>query len=81
MKNYKAFRPLFAVLAMTAAVAGCASAYHSYSGCCINCKYCTPPPLPYTQYPNCVCHSSVAERYLITEPPTEVNADDIRNGD
>ena len=43
---------------------GCASAYHSYSGCRVPCKYCVPAPLPYAQYDERVCHSDAAEPYL-----------------
>ncbi len=49
---------------------GCASAYHDYSECRVNCRYCAPPPLPYTHYDECVCHSCVASRHLsATVPP------------
>ncbi|HAH47845.1 hypothetical protein [Gimesia sp.] len=43
---------------------GCASTYHSYSGCQVDCQYCDPPPLSYTCYENCVCHSSQVSGYL-----------------
>ena len=43
---------------------GCARAYHDYSDCYIDCKYCAPPPLPYLHYKDCVCHSCAASRYL-----------------
>ena len=43
---------------------GCAPAYHSYSDCYVNCKYCPPPPLAYRHYDDCVCHSCAAEPYL-----------------
>jgi hypothetical protein len=55
--------PLVAVL-----IAGCAPAYHSYSGCNVNCKYCAPPPLPYTHSVGCVCHSCAASEYLSAQP-------------
>jgi len=45
-------------------VLGCAPAYHSYSGCYVDCQYCPPPPLPYTHYDECVCHSCAAQPYL-----------------
>jgi len=48
---------------------GCAPAYFDYSGCQINCRYCPPPPLPYTCYPDCVCHSCAASKYLSVSPP------------
>ncbi|QDU74544.1 hypothetical protein Pan97_15530 [Bremerella volcania] len=53
-------------LALTLAV-GCAPAYHSYSGCRVDCKYCAPPPLPYTHYEGCVCHSSAVSQYLTVD--------------
>lgn len=81
MKNCKAIRWLFGLMTMISAGAGCAPAYHCYSGCCVNCKYCTPPPLPYTEYKGCVCHSCVAERYLKSEQPKEVNTEEPRDGD
>jgi hypothetical protein len=43
---------------------GCAPAYHSYSGCYVNCHYCPPPPVAYTCYEASVCHSCVAQPYL-----------------
>ncbi|MEO8499108.1 MAG: hypothetical protein ABI614_28925 [Planctomycetota bacterium] len=47
-------------LLVMAAAAGCAPANHSYGGCDVNCRYCPPPPLPYTHYESCVCHSCAA---------------------
>lgn len=47
-------------------VGGCAPAYHSYSGCRVNCKYCPLCPLPYCQYKECVCHSCAASKYMVT---------------
>ena len=52
-----------AVVAATA-VAGCAPAYHAYQGHEIDCWYCAPPPLPWPEYPPCVCHSEQAQEYL-----------------
>jgi hypothetical protein len=46
----------FAVV--TALSAGCAADYHAYSGGCVPCVYCPPPPLPYTTY--CACPSSIS---------------------
>jgi hypothetical protein len=43
---------------------GCAPAYHSYAGCTIDCQYCVPPPLAYTHYAGCVCHSCAASKHL-----------------
>ena len=45
-------------------VLGCAPAYHSYSGCYVDCHYCPPPPLPHSHYDECVCHSCAAQPYL-----------------
>lgn len=59
-------------------VAGCAPAYHSYSGCRVNCRYCIPPPLPQVSYPSCVCHSCAAEPYLSASLSPEM---DERAGD
>jgi len=47
---------------------GCAPAYHEYSSCCINCRYCALPPLPYTHYKGCVCHSCAASKHLAIQP-------------
>ena len=57
------FAKLLGLLSVTGVV-GCASAYHSYSGCQVNCRYCPLPPLPYVSYPPCVCHSSAAMQHL-----------------
>lgn len=54
---------LIATVIAIAAV-GCAPAYHCYSGCYVDCKYCPPPPLPYAHYNECVCHSCAAQPYL-----------------
>ena len=43
---------------------GCAPAYHSYSGCHIDCTCCPPPPLPYVHYEGCQCHSCPVQVYL-----------------
>ena len=55
-------------LAMMTLSLGCSPAYHSYSGCYVDCKYCAPPALPYTHYEGCVCHSCAASKYLSLEP-------------
>ena len=52
------------VISVLAGPIGCAPAYHRYSGCQVDCRYCAPPPLPYLHYPNCVCHSCAVEPYL-----------------
>jgi len=46
------------------ATSGCAPAYHDYSGCSIDCRYCPLPPLPYKHYKECVCHSCAASQHL-----------------
>ena len=56
-------------------LSGCASTYHSYSGCDVDCQYCEPPPLPYTSYDNCVCHSSQVSSYLERLPHQPEAAD------
>ena len=50
---------------------GCASAYHHYPGCDVNCRYCPASPLPYTTYPDCVCHSCAAQPYLQAHSPAD----------
>ena len=50
------------------AASGCAPAYYDYLGCYIDCKYCPLPPLPYTQYNDCVCRSCAASRHLAIQP-------------
>lgn len=69
MINVKTLITCLAALLMTLA-AGCAPAYHSYSGCYVDCKYCAPPPLPYVHYDDCVCHSCAASKY----PPMQGQA-------
>ena len=69
-----------APLAMGLAV-GCASAYHSYSGCYVDCQYCAPPPLPYTHYEGCVCHSCAASKYLSLQPPLVDEASETEIGE
>jgi len=69
MRTARKFMTRLGVLTLTLAM-GCASAYHCYSGCRVNCRYCPPPPLPYTGYPGCVCHSCAASRYLSWTPRT-----------
>jgi len=49
-------------------VGGCAPAYHSYSECRVNCRYCPPRPLAYPHYCDCQCHSCQAQPYLATRP-------------
>lgn len=63
MKNAVRRIQLLALLVLPLAT-GCASAYHSYSGCQIPCQYYAPPPLPYPYFGQCVCHSHVASKYL-----------------
>jgi len=47
---------------------GCASAYHSYSDCSVDCKYCVPAPLPHANYQDGVCHSDTISPYLPLQP-------------
>jgi len=60
---------LATTLLATALLTGCAPAYHSYSGCCIDCHYCPALPLPYAQYNECVCHPCAAQPYLHADGP------------
>jgi len=70
--NAKTWLALVALL--PAGVAGCASAYHSYEGCCVDCQYCVPPPLPYVHYEGCPCHCCAAAAYLSPQPPPQGQA-------
>jgi hypothetical protein len=63
----------FALVAFTS-TSGCAPAYHHYSECHVNCRYCAPPALPYMHYDGCVCHSCAASKYLEEVPAMEVDA-------
>ncbi len=55
---------------------GCSSAYHQYSDCYIDCRYCPLPPLPYVHYNDCVCRSCAAAQHLATQPkPVESDSD------
>lgn len=74
MTNAKAFVRLLGPLAIMLA-SGCAPQYHCYSGCNISCKFCAPPPLPYTHYEGCVCHSCAVSTYLSIQPLR--GADDV----
>ena len=65
MKNSKSQRRLL-LAAILLLVIGCAPAYHSYSGCRVNCRYCTPCPLEYSHYCDGQCHSRVASKHLTT---------------
>jgi len=52
------------LLAIIFMATGCASAYRCYEGCGINCQYCPPSALPFTQYTGCKCHSRPALQHL-----------------
>lgn len=52
------------VLICGTALLGCAPGYRCYRGCHVDCRYCPPPPLPYSLYGECVCHSRPARPYL-----------------
>ncbi len=59
---------LLTLLGLLAITLGCASAYHRYADCGgVDCRYCVPPPLPHTQYPEGVCHSAAAEGLVGTQ--------------
>ena len=53
--------------------AGCAPAYHDYTGCTVDCRYCPPPPLPYVHYDDCGCHSCAAMKYVGHVPSHSAN--------
>lgn len=55
---------LVLVLIFCTAVPGCAPGYRCYRGCHVDCRYCPPPPLPYSSYNEHVCHSCPARHYL-----------------
>ncbi len=74
-KRLAALAPLLMTLA-----AGCAPAYRCYSDCRVPCKYCASPPLPYTQYDGCVCHSCVSAKYLNAPSSTDHAIDDTDQG-
>ena len=69
MTRVQTLSSLVTALLVTLA-AGCAPAYRCYSGCCVNCRYCPPPPLAYAHYDGCVCHSCAASRIVTTPSPT-----------
>lgn len=47
---------------------GCARACHDSQHYCVDCRYCPPPPLPYTYYNECACHSCAASKHLTIQP-------------
>ena len=55
---------IVAITVLTPGIFGCAYDYHQYDDCQVNCRYCPPPPLPFPHYPECVCHSHLADEYL-----------------
>jgi hypothetical protein len=72
----------YLALLLTTLVAGCATAYHCYSGCRIDCRYCPPPPLPYSDYAGCACHSRAVSRYLtVPAQSIQLQTDDEIDGD
>lgn len=75
MKNASSWARLTGLLLITLTM-GCASAYHDYSDCRVNCRYCAPPPLPYSHYDECVCHSNAASQYLTASLPAVVGGVD-----
>jgi hypothetical protein len=72
---------LVLVLGLCLPAAGCAPAYHHYADCCVNCRYCPPPPLPYVHYPGCVCHSCAASQHLAIVTQADEAAADGREYD
>ncbi len=78
MINAKTLIRCLAPLLMTLA-AGCAPAYHSYSGCYVDCKY-APPPLPYVNDHGCVCALSRVDAsvFLTTFVPSATHS--VRSG-
>jgi hypothetical protein len=75
-KGMKWFSTLGVIL-----MTGCASTYHDYSGSQVDCQYCDPPPLPYTCYDNCVCHSRQVSGYLESLPHQYEAAESKDNND
>lgn len=72
------FKAIVSIAVLT--TAGCAPAYHTYSGCQVDCRYCAPPALPYTKYPDCDCHSRAAEEVVAATARTagEETDDEVR---
>jgi len=58
-------RKIFSLLGLLLMVSsiGCASAYHTYSGCNIRYQYCAPSPLPHASYPGDHCPTPAAGLY------------------
>jgi len=63
------FRFVFVCAVALLLFGGCAPAYHDYSGCYVDCRYCPLSPLPYAHYKDCVCRSRAASQHLATQPP------------
>ena len=63
MTNAKKLACLLGLMALPLSL-GCASAYHDYCECNVDCHYCIHPPLPYVHYEGCVCHSCAASNVL-----------------
>jgi hypothetical protein len=68
---------LYVGLMLSVLSLGCASAYHCYSDCHVNCTYCAPPPLAYMQYSECECHATVANPYLNRVRPSQESVEKI----
>ena len=43
---------------------GCAASYDCYPCGTVNCGYCAPNPLPYSNYDSCNCNDSIGRNYL-----------------
>lgn len=62
-----AIKTRVALVLSVVCLTGCASSYHCYDGCSIDCGYCPPTALPYPSYPEGVCHSSSVSEYLLSD--------------
>ena len=78
------------VLLLGLSATGCSSMSEWYT-CGVNCQYQPRPPLPYEQYPECVCHSHVVSLPRQTlrqvpeseskQPDTDTGVDDKKQQD
>ena len=59
-------RVSFGTLALLPLVclAGCAAAYNCYSWGQVNCNYCPPKAMAYSNSPNCNCTDTPGQQYL-----------------
>ena len=69
----------FAVLLIGTSLCGCSHFYDWYA-CGVPCQYGPRPPLPYEQYPGCVCHSHVVtQRTPLPQAPTQATESESPN--